>query len=74
MDFGIRKKPIPDPGSGSIGQKGTGTRILDPQHQRQEFFLIRIHKKYMIYPLKGLTGKIRLAFFFLLAGELLHIS
>ncbi len=25
---GIRKKPIPDPGS--RGQKGTGSRILDP--------------------------------------------
>jgi hypothetical protein len=28
---GIRKKPIPDPGSG--GQKGTGSRILDPDPQ-----------------------------------------
>ncbi len=27
---GIRKKPIPDPGS--RGQKGTGSRIPDPQH------------------------------------------
>jgi hypothetical protein len=27
---GIRIKPIPDPGS--RGQKGTGSRILDPQH------------------------------------------
>ncbi len=27
---GIRKKPIPDPGSS--GQKGTGSRIPDPQH------------------------------------------
>ncbi len=28
---GIRKKPIPDPGSG--GQKGTGSRIPDPDPQ-----------------------------------------
>ncbi len=28
---GIRKKPIPDPGS--MGQKGTGSRILDPDPQ-----------------------------------------
>jgi hypothetical protein len=27
---GIRKKPIPDPGI--RGQKGTGSRIPDPQH------------------------------------------
>jgi hypothetical protein len=30
LGSGIRKKPIPDPGSG--GQKGTGSRIPDPQH------------------------------------------
>ncbi len=30
----IRKKPLPDPGSGSRGQKGTGSWIpdTDPQH------------------------------------------
>ncbi len=28
---GIQKKPIPDPGSG--GQKGTGSRIPDPNPQ-----------------------------------------
>jgi hypothetical protein len=27
LGSGIRKKPIPDPGSGSKGQKGTGFRI-----------------------------------------------
>jgi hypothetical protein len=29
---GIRKKPIPDPGS--RGQKGTGSRIPDPDPQK----------------------------------------
>ncbi len=28
--FGIRNKPIPDPGSGSRGQKGNDSRIPDP--------------------------------------------
>jgi hypothetical protein len=27
LGFGIRKKPIPDPGSRNQGQKGTGSRI-----------------------------------------------
>jgi hypothetical protein len=31
LGSGIRKKPIPDPGS--RGQKGTGSRILDPDPQ-----------------------------------------
>jgi hypothetical protein len=30
LGSGIRKKPIPDPGS--RGQKGTGSWIPDPQH------------------------------------------
>jgi hypothetical protein len=36
LGSGIRKKPIPDPGS--RGQKSTGYRILDsnPQHCRKE--------------------------------------
>ncbi len=34
---GIRNKPIPDPGS--RGQKGTQSRIPDPQHCYQESFL-----------------------------------
>jgi hypothetical protein len=36
---GIRKKPIPDPGSG--GQKGTGSQIPDPdpQHWCKVFIL-----------------------------------
>jgi hypothetical protein len=29
LGSGIRKKPIPDPGSS--GQKGTGSRILNPE-------------------------------------------
>jgi hypothetical protein len=28
LKSGIRKKPIPDPGSGSKGQKGTGSATL----------------------------------------------
>ncbi len=38
---GIRKKPIPDPGSGSRGKKGTGSRIPDPdpQHWLERFFM-----------------------------------
>jgi hypothetical protein len=30
MGLGSGKKPSPDPGSGSRGQKGTGSRITDP--------------------------------------------
>jgi hypothetical protein len=37
---GIRKKPIPEPGSGSRGQKGTGTLILDPDPQHCKHDLI----------------------------------
>jgi hypothetical protein len=35
---GIRKKPIPDPGSG--GQKGTGSQIPDPDPQHCSLTLI----------------------------------
>jgi hypothetical protein len=41
LGSGIRKKPIPDPGSGSRGQNGTGSRIrirnTDPSHLRSVF-------------------------------------
>jgi hypothetical protein len=30
LGSGIRNKPIPDPDPGSMGQKGTGSRIPDP--------------------------------------------
>ena len=37
---GIRKKPIPDPGS--RGQKGTGSRILDPDPQHCSWSLFEV--------------------------------
>ncbi len=33
LGSGTGIKPIPDPGSGSRGQKGTGSRIPDPDPQ-----------------------------------------
>jgi hypothetical protein len=39
LGYGIRKKPIPDPGS--RGQKGTGYRIPDPDPQHCSLLLIR---------------------------------
>jgi hypothetical protein len=33
LGSGIRKKPIPDPGSRIQGQRGTGSRIPDPDPQ-----------------------------------------
>ncbi len=36
----IRKKPISDPGS--RGPKGTGSRILDPQHCNFLFLLVKL--------------------------------
>jgi hypothetical protein len=39
LGSGIRKKPIPDPGS--RGQKGTGSRIPDPDPQH---FLVELFR------------------------------
>jgi hypothetical protein len=41
----IRNKPIPDPGSGSRGQKGTGSRIPDPDPQHCRYLESTNRKK-----------------------------
>jgi hypothetical protein len=70
---GIRKKSIPDPGS--WGQKGTGSRILDPdpQHCSRKYFFklsvfqncfvfVRLMSSIYMYTQPGLRIRIRIIF------------
>ncbi len=52
LGSGIRKKPIPDPGSGSRGQIDTGSRIPDLQQIPTQFqeLIFTLLTRPKIYP------------------------